>query len=344
LQSASGAITNEGGWPEVAQRRNWPEEAMPLLIRLYFNAVFGALGGLLGWMLFAVFGDKNAPSDEYLGQLLIGGAFIGGVIGYFVVSVEALRDRSLVRFCRLASYGVVLGSLGGIAGMWLGDKVNYQLVGQIGAVRDVKGLILTLFARGLGWMFLGLTVGASEGLAARSLGKFSYGTLGGALGGFVGGALFALFYELGKDRPGAAALWSAAGLVILGACIGSLSALVRAVFQPASIKVVRGWQEGREYPLEKNDNWLGRDEHVDIALFRDMRIEKRHALIRRQGNRFVLINAESPPEFTRVNGEPVSAEHELRDGDRIDLGNVILRFQTRAAQIRGRSQAMRVTA
>ena len=31
---------------------------MALLSRIYFNAVFGALGGLLGWMLFSVFGKQ----------------------------------------------------------------------------------------------------------------------------------------------------------------------------------------------------------------------------------------------------------------------------------------------
>ena len=32
-------------------------------------------------------------------------------------------------------------------------------------------------------------------------------------------------------------LWEASGLIILGACIGSLSALVQGVFQPAMVKV-----------------------------------------------------------------------------------------------------------
>ncbi len=64
---------------------------MALLVRIYFNAVFGALGGLLGWMLFGIFGDKSFSSVV---QQLLGGAFIGGLIGYFVVSVEAIRDRS----------------------------------------------------------------------------------------------------------------------------------------------------------------------------------------------------------------------------------------------------------
>jgi hypothetical protein len=312
---------------------------MALWGRVYFNAVFGALGGLLGWLLFGIFARKNVPGGEVFGQLLLGGACIGGAIGYFLVSVEALRDRSLLRFVRLASYGGVLGAAGGALGMLGGDQANTFLVGRIGAVRgSVGALLLTLLARGLGWMVLGMAVGISEGIAARSLGKFSYGTLGGALGGFVGGALYGLALERSKVHGEHAAAWEAVGLVILGACIGSLSALVQAVFQPASVRVLRGWQEGREYPLDKKDNLLGRDEHADIALFRDMRVEKRHAVIVRDGPRYLLRNNHAPAEFTRVNDAPVADRRDLRDGDRIQLGNVVLRFQLREAQKRRSSQ------
>ena len=310
---------------------------MGLVTRIYYNAVFGALGGLVGWMLFGIFGDKNAPHDRVTAQLLLGGALIGGAIGYFLVSVEAIRDRSLVRFVRLASYGVVLGLAGGALGMLVGDAVNFWLVRVLGASHhggSVAHLLGTMFARGLGWMFLGVAVGFSEGIAARSLGKFSYGTVGGAVGGFIGGCLFGLALEVTKNQGSHPSLWGAVGLVILGACIGSLSALVQGVFQPASVKVLRGWQEGREYPLEKPESLLGRDEHADIALFRDMKVEKRHALIRRDGNRYLLRNNKAPADFTRVNDAPVAGDCELRDGDRIQLGNVLLRFQLRAAQAR----------
>jgi type III secretion system (T3SS) inner membrane Yop/YscD-like protein len=320
---------------------------MALLVRIYFNAVFGALGGLLGWMLFGVLGDKN-PQQPWQ-MALLGGACVGGLIGYFVVSVEAIRDRSLVRFCRLASYGVVLGILGGALGMWVGDEVNFWLVGLLGGGRGTPALLGSMLARGLGWMFLGAAVGVSEGVAARSLGKLSYGTLGGTLGGFVGGSFFGLCYL--ETVSGAAGdsvwkyLWAALGLIILGACIGALSALVQGVFQPALVRVVRGWQEGREYPLLKANNSLGRDERADVALFRDMKVEKRHALIQREGNdRFVFVNNGAPPEFTRVNDEPIANTRDLQDGDRIQLGNVVLRFHRRAARERlARPRPRRVT-
>ncbi len=302
---------------------------MSLAIRIYFNAVFGGLGGLLGWMLYGVFFD---PRQSGMVHYLLSGGVIGGSIGYLVVSVESIRDRSLLRFFRLATYGLVLGAIGGAVGMLTGETINSLLVGAVGADRgNALKLLGGVLARGLGWMFLGFLVGASEGLAARSMGKFSYGAIGGSMGGFLGGCCFDLLYRAGQSSDGAA-LWGAMGLVILGASIGSLSALVSGVFQPASVKVMRGWQEGREYGVDKPQNSLGRDEHVDIALFRDMRIEKTHAYIEREGERFLLVNNGAPADFTRVNGVPVVRAQELHDGDRIELGQVVLRFQLRVAQ------------
>lgn len=319
---------------------------MPLLVRIYYNAVFGGLGGLLGWMLFGVFGEKNPGSaraflflSEQGFNSLLGGAIIGGTIGFLVVSVDAIRDGALIRFARLGSYGFVLGAIGGALGMYIGDRVNRALIEELG-----DRWYMAMLVRGVGWTLLGVAIGMSEGIAARSLGRFSYGTIGGAIGGFVGGCLFMLFYQAGLPQAGAtgpssAYIWSQAlGLVILGASIGSLSALVQAVFQPACVRVLRGWQEGREYPLEKPASLLGREEHADIALFRDMKVEKKHAYIKRVGERYVLVNNSAPPEWTRVNEAPVSQAQDLNDGDRIQLGNVILRFHLRAASNRQRGK------
>ncbi|MFM7151664.1 MAG: FHA domain-containing protein [Gemmataceae bacterium] len=303
---------------------------MPRFHQIYFHAVFGALGGLLGWLLFCVFGSRVLGEESLLRQLLFDGAWIGGGIGYFVVSSEAIRDRSLLRFLRLASYGLLMGAMGGAVGMVVAERVNFLMVGGIGAIRgDTFRFVLTVLIRGFGFLFLGLAVGLSEGIASRSWGQVRYGSLGGAMGGFLGGCLFGLVYLLTLQGGGDAALAGALGLMIMGACIGGLSALVQGVFQPATIRVLRGWQEGREYPLVKDKTWIGRDEHADIALFRDMKIEKKHVLIHRQGDRCLLYNQGAPGDFTRVNDVPITQHCELRDGDRIQLGQVLLRYQLR---------------
>jgi hypothetical protein len=311
---------------------------MAILSKMYFNAVFGALGGLVGWMLFGILGEKN-PSEErqilsdLTLNLLLGGAIIGSAIGFFVVSVEAIRDQSLVRFARLASYGVLIACIPGAIGMYIGDRINEFLVNHVSSL-----LIVTMFARGLGWSLLGIAIGGTEGIAARALGKFSYGTIGGLMGGFIGGVLYEMFDSVARLTQSNATFWSALGLAILGACIGSLSALVQAAFQPASVKVMRGWQEGREYPLDKPINLLGRDEYADIALFRDMKVEKRHCLIKYAGGKYLLVNQGAPPQLTLVNDVPIAEQCELKDGDRIQLGNVILKFQWRAAVLRSKAK------
>jgi pSer/pThr/pTyr-binding forkhead associated (FHA) protein len=109
---------------------------------------------------------------------------------------------------------------------------------------------------------------------------------------------------------------------------------VQEVLKPAAVKVLRGWQEGREYPIIKASNVLGRDETADVLLLRDMTVEKRHALIQRKGNSYIFINHNSPPQQTLVNDAPVEQSCALQDGDRIQLGQVVLRFLRRAAHKR----------
>jgi hypothetical protein len=310
---------------------------MALLARIYFNAVFGALGGLLGWLLLGIFGTRASAGTA---DWLLGGAIIGGFIGYFVVSVEAIRDQSLLRFFRLASYGVVIGAAGGAVGFWTSEFVNFNLVGFLtgrgGGAPTTLADVGEVLSRGLSWMLLGLAVGLSEGVASRSLSKLTYGATGGAIGGLIGGVLYGVIKAVERGSDGKGHVWGGAlGLVILGACIGAFSALVQGVFQAASLRVLRGWQEGREYALLNGDNLIGRDEHADIALFRDMHVEKHHAVIQREGQRFIFHNNEGPPEQTRVNDEPVPDVRPLQDGDRIQLGNIVLQFQMRAA--RGRA-------
>ncbi len=317
---------------------------MARFLRIYLNALFGGLGGLVGWMLFGIFiterpigggwtlfGVFNVEESQAWIAYGIGGALIGCIIGYFVVSVDAILDRALVRFTRYAAYGVILGGIGGAVGFVAGEELTFALMQRLGSSESTWRAVGSVLLRGIGWMIFGLAVGISEGVAARSLGKVSYGAIGGSLGGFVGGAIFG-WLMLTLDKDNASYTWGQAiGLTILGASIGALTALVEEVLKPATLKVLRGWQEGREYPLVKAASVVGRDEAVDIMLLRDMKIEKRHAVIHRRGNRFVFVNNQAPANQTLVNDEPVTTSCELQDGDRIQLGNVLMRFLLRAA-------------
>src|SRR5262249_46211852 len=48
--------------PALGPGADGNDGTMSLLVRIYYNAVFGALGGLLGWLLFGVFGEKYSSA------------------------------------------------------------------------------------------------------------------------------------------------------------------------------------------------------------------------------------------------------------------------------------------
>jgi hypothetical protein len=302
---------------------------MSKLRRIYLHALIGALGGWLGWMLFGELCSKDWPWHQ---QALIGGALIGACIGFGIAGLEALMDRSALRFLRYSAVGIILGGLGGAAGMWIGDwtnKVIAESAGGSGAIAVIGSVI----ARVLGWALFGLAVGISEGVAAGSHRKITYGAIGGSLGGALGGLVFGTL--MAAFQPGETAyLWGQAlGLLILGALIGALRALVEEVLKPAAIRVILGWQEGREYPVVKERTLLGRDESADILLLRDMAVAKRHALLHRNGPRFWLQRLDATPQDTRVNDAAVEGELPLTHGDRIQLGATVIRFLDRSAKI-----------
>ncbi|MBL8821454.1 MAG: FHA domain-containing protein [Planctomycetia bacterium] len=296
--------------------------------RIYLHTMMGALGGWFGWMLFS---EWCSPSWSWHVLALTGGLLIGACIGLGLAVVEALADRSLVRLVRRGAVGIVLGGLGGAIGCWLGEWINYIIVSNTGA-GSTLAIAGSVLARMLGWAFFGCTVGMSEGIALMSRRKIIYGVIGGSLGGALGGLFFGIL--LATYQPGETSyIWGQAlGLVLLGALIGMLRSLVEEVMKPAALRVLQGWHEGREYAIVNERTVLGRDEAVDILLLRDMAVMKRHALLRRDGQRYWLQRLDGPSQDTRVNDQLVNDQLELQNGDRIQLGATVVRFQQKSAK------------
>ena len=70
---------------------------------------------------------------------------------------------------------------------------------------------------------------------------------------------------------------------------------------------------------------IGRSSTNDIVLH-DTSVSRKHARFTPRGGRFVLTD-EGSSAGTRVNGQPVSGERPLKNGDKIALGDVLLRFE-----------------
>jgi pSer/pThr/pTyr-binding forkhead associated (FHA) protein len=80
--------------------------------------------------------------------------------------------------------------------------------------------------------------------------------------------------------------------------------------------------------LSKEATTIGRAESCDIGLFRDNAIERLHARILLQNNRYVLSDEDSQAG-TYVNDQRVSRPTPLKNGDRIRVGGCELRFGER---------------
>ncbi len=96
----------------------------------------------------------------------------------------------------------------------------------------------------------------------------------------------------------------------------------------ASLIVLRGGDVGRELPLAAEEVELGRDVRLPIPIEDEM-VSRRHAVIRRVGEteefRHVIRDLDSTNGIL-VNNRKVN-EVELRDGDRIVLGETVLLYR-----------------
>ena len=274
----------------------------------------GALGGSAAWaFVLYVSGAARGglPTEVMLGALA------GICIGGFIWSHEALTGRQFHAAMKRAAYGATAGILGGASGAALGNTV-FSALGRV--VADLGGfrasLAMTLSVA-LGWAMLGAAIGISGGLMIRSLDRSLYGLLGGSFGGFLGGLLFSAL--------SATNIWSAlAGLSLLGMCIGAFISLVEEAFVSAKLKVIKGRHLGREFPLLKELNIVGRDDRSDVCLSGAEGVGMQHAMIKRKKGRY-SIEADRLGKVVYVNHK-LTRRGSLSDGDVIRVGSIILMF------------------
>jgi predicted component of type VI protein secretion system len=81
--------------------------------------------------------------------------------------------------------------------------------------------------------------------------------------------------------------------------------------------------------LDAPEVTIGRAEKCDIGLFGDPQIEKLHARILEENNRYVLMDEGAD---TYVNDELIHGPCILRSGDAIRIGKSVLRFGERRKQ------------
>jgi hypothetical protein len=309
------------------------ERIMSFRLFIYYSAMCGGLTAFLSW----IFG-RMSGTEGGVGAAGIKGMWLGMLIALALGVIDALWNfgrSQLLRVLPRVLMAVAVGTVGGLVGGVVGQLIS-DLADQFGYA------VLSLLGWVFGWTLTGLLVGVSVGVfdvlsrfvrqeevrPARR--KLTNGIIGGTLGGILGGVLSFYIRGFWTNLLHAEDPWSpsAMGFVALGICIGLLIGLTQVILREGWLKVEQGFRAGREMLLSRPVLTIGRAESCDLGLFGDPTVEKLHARILRQGDRY-LVADNATPSGTYLNDERVSQPMPLRSGDRIRVGKHVLLFGER---------------
>jgi hypothetical protein len=311
----------------------WLRGNLPML------ALAGLLGGLLGWFLAELIARPDAVDRPLEGVAGAGTALFTSLfalgLGAIMASFEGLQLRSgaKVKQALAKSLPIVVG--GAAVGGYLAQVMLFKPIMDSAYRRAVAadtfaaGEAIMLGAlrlgRGVAFALMGIAIGCALGAATGAKQRAINGAIGGAVGGFAGGFVFDwIAIALGGDSGAISRL---VALVLTGVLIGLAVGLVEQVRKDHWIEIVSGGMAGKQFILYHQATDVGSDPGCHVTLIKDPGIAGHHASMT-QTHQGLLVRQVVPSAPVLINGQPV-AEHVLRDGDVVQLGQTLLRYGQR---------------
>lgn len=284
---------------------------MSRTMRLYYYAVLGAMGGLIGWQASNAIG-LSFWSNLYLSEIVVGG-LIGMSIGALIGFSEGLNSRNFLQILKSGLFSGGLGLIGGAIGLPIAEGLFLFLGGGI-------------LGRTIGWAVFGLLIGAA--FAFTSGNEAWKPALGGAIGGLLGGFVLESVRGLFPDPLYGKAI----GLTAMGASIGIFIALIVLLLSRAWFEVTSGKMEGSEFILDKFIKQNGPSAFIgssplksDIVL-PDPDIDPQHALLKGEDSHFNIKDLSLSGTF--INGKKIELA-QLRKNQTLRIGNTELVYHER---------------
>jgi len=279
---------------------------MSRLMRVYYYAVLGAIGGLIGWQFSNLIG-LSFTENLLLNEVLVG-ALIGLCIGVLIGLAEGILTRNPIQAVKACLISGGLGTLGGAVGLPVAEGMFQMLGGEI-------------IGRAIGWGIFGLFLGLAAGITGG--GQMWKGALGGLLGGLLGGALLETSSRLLEDPL----MGKAAGLVLLGASMGAFIALIVFLLSRAWLEVKSGKLKGTEFILDKFMKTNGPSAFIGSSALKsdivlpDPDIAPQHALLKGADSYINL--KDMSREGTFINNRQIE-QTKLKNRSTIKMGNTEL--------------------
>ncbi len=291
---------------------------MNRFMQIYYNAVFGALGGLIGWFIVGSF--ATGEWNVYLAYTFVG-AGVGACIGLMTGAVSGMIvQRSLPRAIIGAILGSIAGFISGILGLLIGE-VFFLVIGG--------GLI----GRALGWTLLGLFLGMGDGLINLKLKRAGYGAIGGIVAGVLGGLMYETMTQMFLTTSDTIQIIvGALGVILIGACLGGIIPLsielIGTIVGKATLVVMNGKRQGLTISVIDTTT-LGSSDACEVYLPMDPGIAKKHAVVYQGKDGFYARELEAG-NGSFVNTTPIPKQapgYKLKPGDQIRLGQTIVAFK-----------------
>lgn len=281
---------------------------MSLARFVYHSAVLSGWAALAAWVVAECLVLRGSMPGAAATAIV--GAVLGAAISAGLQWTSGANNPRWARQARRLSLGLIGGGIGGASGALLGELLYSH----------------ANLPRSLGWMTMGILIGAVDGLADGSGSKLRHGLIGGGLGGLAGGWLF--------DRiavPDAEMAARATAFVIMGVPIGALVGVAQVALKRAWLTVLDGFGPGRQLILSQPVTVLGRGDHLALPFLGHSarELDSEHLRIARQADGRFTLEDTGTRIGTFLNGRRVAGPVTLRDGDLIRLGGNIVRFNLR---------------
>lgn|GEM_PF-1564965 len=216
------------------------------ILRYTFNPLLGALGGLVGWALFAVclaVLDGIGVSSDLIERVSYF-AFLGLSVAFATNMLRGIQDG--LGPMRVFGQAMVSGIVGGIGGL-LSGLLIHLLAEMAGTTMDGAGPRIATY----------VLVGTLVGLSAR-ITTLDRTTGLAAVGGLLGG-LFAsgIWLLLDSSGSGAAAYATLLIPMVLGFGIGAATYSLPSFVSGGSLQVMTGQFRGQSKEIEGKDIIVG---------------------------------------------------------------------------------------
>lgn len=284
---------------------------MSRTMRLYYYAILGAMGGLIGWQASNLIG-LSFWKNLYLSEILVGG-LIGLSIGALIGLSEGFSSRNPLQILKSGGFSGGLGFLGGAIGLPIAEGF-FQILGG------------NPWSRAVGWALFGLLIGAAFGVTSGN--QAWKPALGGGIGGLLGGSILEGVRGLFPNPL----IGKAIGLTSLGGAIGIFIALIVLLLSRAWLEVTSGKMKGSEFILDKfikkngPSAFLGSSALKADIVLPDPDIDPQHALLKGADSHFTLKDLSLSGTF--INNQKIE-QTQLRNRQTIKIGNTELVYHER---------------